>query len=78
MTSSRMERILEICEILSNEEDLTKTLTQSLKGTGVTSIATLAGALLLGRKGLLAGRYKRFFNYFELFFTVISTYSYFI
>lgn len=53
--SSRMETVLKICEILSEEEDITTTLKESAKGTGITGLATLAGALLLGRKGVLAG-----------------------
>lgn len=58
--SSRMETVLKICEILSEEEDITKTLKESAKGTGITGLATLAGALLLGRKGVLAGKSLNF------------------
>lgn len=54
--SSRMEMVLKICEILSEEEDITTTMKESAKGTGITGLATLAGALLLGRKGVLAGK----------------------
>lgn len=62
MGSNRMETILKICEILSEEEDITKTLKGSVKGTGITGLATLAGALLLGRKGLLAGKLLYFYS----------------
>lgn len=55
--SSRMETILKICEILSEEEDIKETLKESAKGTGIAGLATLAGALLLGRRGLVAGKY---------------------
>lgn len=57
MNSDRMETILKICEILSEEEDITKTLKESAKGAGLTGFASLAGALLLGKKGLVAGKY---------------------
>lgn len=54
---SRMETILKICEILSEEEDISTTMKETAKGTGITGLATLAGALLLGRKGLVAGKF---------------------
>lgn len=50
-----MNTVLKICEILTDEE-ITKTAKQSLQGAAITGFASFAGALLLGRKGILAGK----------------------